>query len=185
MTKRHPGRLAALLAPLLLGAAGAVAQQPAAPAVYQVEVVVFRPGGGAPAAVPGPGVLPGSPAPLAATDLRLGAVARRLAATGYVPLLHAAWRQPAAARIQAWNANAANAPASVGALLYQQGGLVLEIDATVAGLGPADPAGTPGVVRIRETRRIRNGNLHYFDHPDFGVIASVRPVSAGAAATSE
>jgi hypothetical protein len=41
------------------------------------------------------------------------------------------------------------------------------------------------VVRIRETRRIRNGNLHYFDHPDFGVIASVRPVSAGEAATSE
>jgi hypothetical protein len=41
------------------------------------------------------------------------------------------------------------------------------------------------VVRIRETRRIRNGNLHYFDHPDFGVIASVRPVGAGDTAPSD
>lgn len=183
--KRHAtGWLAALmLAPLAAGASDAMAQQ--APALYQVEVVVFRPGSGAAPAVPGPGVLAGSPTPLTAADLRLGAVARRLASTGYRPLLHAAWRQPATARIQAWSANAASAPASIGALLYQQGGLFLEIDATVAGIGPADPGGTPGVVRLRETRRIRNGNLHYFDHPDFGVVASVRQVSGGAAPASE
>jgi hypothetical protein len=185
VSRRRHGLLAGLLAGLVLGTGGASAQQPAEPALYQVEIVVFRLGSGAPAAVPGPGVLPGSPAPIAASDLRLGGVALRLAATGYRPLLHAAWRQPAAPRIETRSANAANAPASVSALLYQQGGLFLEIDATVAGLGPPDPAGTPALLRIRETRRIRNGNLHYFDHPDFGVIASVRPVSAGAAAASE
>ena len=159
MTRWRPGVLAGLLAGLVLGTGGTMARQPAEPALYQVEIVVFRPGSGAPAAVPGPGALPGSPAPISASDLRLGGVARRLGATGYRPLLHAAWRQP--------------------------GGLFLETDATVAGLGPPDPAGTPAVVRIRETRRIRNGNLHYFDHPDFGVIASVRPVGAGDAAPSD
>jgi hypothetical protein len=183
--RRRPGVLAGLLAGLVLGTGGTMARQPAEPALYQVEIVVFRPGSGAPTAVPGPGALPGSPAPISASDLRLGGVASRLAATGYRPLLHAGWRQPAAARIETRSTNAANAPASVSALLFQQGGLFLEIDATVAGLGPPDPAGAATVVRIRETRRIRNGNLHYFDHPDFGVIASVRPVGAGDAAPSD
>lgn len=36
--------------------------------------------------------------------------------------------------------------------------------------------------RLQESRRMRSGELHYFDHPAFGVIAMVTPVSANRAA---
>jgi hypothetical protein len=32
--------------------------------------------------------------------------------------------------------------------------------------------------RLSERRRIRSGELHYFDHPRFGVIARVTPYQA-------
>lgn len=34
-------------------------------------------------------------------------------------------------------------------------------------------------VQLRETRRMRSGELHYLDHPRFGVLAQVTVVSAG------
>lgn len=34
-------------------------------------------------------------------------------------------------------------------------------------------------VQLRETRRMRSGELHYLDHPRFGVLAQVVAVSAG------
>jgi hypothetical protein len=180
MKNRSTAVRALLFAGVLLGASHASGQEPlaaTAPPLYQVEIVVFRQGGGADGA-PGPTVVPGTPAPVAATDLRLGGVVRRLTTTGYQPLLHAGWRQPVTPRLQAFTANASRPPASVTATVYQQGGLLLEIDATIAGVGPPADSGEPGIVRLRATRRIGNGNLHYFDHPDFGVIAAVRPVVA-------
>lgn len=177
-------RCAGLLLVLAVATANdAWCQEPpptAAPSLYQVEVVVFRQGGGT-EGVPGPSIVAGTPAPVSPADLRLGGVVRRLAATGYQPLLHTAWRQPVTPRFRAFMANASRPPASVTATLFQQGGLVLEIDATVAGVGPPGTDGEPGAVRLRATRRISNGNLHYFDHPDFGVIAAVRPPAAAAA----
>jgi hypothetical protein len=167
----------------LAAVAEAWGQEPpatATPSVYQVEVVVFRQVAGA-AGVPGPTLVAGTPVPVTTADLRLGGVVRRLAATGYEPLLHAGWRQQVTPKFRAFVANATRAPASVAATLYQEGGLLLEIDATVAGVGPPDSSGEPGVVRLRATRRISNGNLHYFDHPDFGVIAAVRPPTGAAA----
>lgn len=34
--------------------------------------------------------------------------------------------------------------------------------------------------RLQESRRIRSQEMHYFDHPAFGVIATVTPLAAGA-----
>ena len=40
--------------------------------------------------------------------------------------------------------------------------------------GGAD--GEPGYMEMREQRRMRSGELHYLDHPKFGVLARVDPV---------
>jgi len=39
----------------------------------------------------------------------------------------------------------------------------------------AEPARTPVVFQIDEQRRVRSGELHYFDHPGFGVLVQVTP----------
>jgi len=39
----------------------------------------------------------------------------------------------------------------------------------------APPARTPVVFQIDEERRVRSGELHYFDHPGFGVLVQVTP----------
>jgi len=44
---------------------------------------------------------------------------------------------------------------------------------------PTEPKGAdsnPGYMEMREQRRMRSGELHYLDHPKFGVLARVDPV---------
>lgn len=50
--------------------------------------------------------------------------------------------------------------------------------ATVAALPSAAPAAEPLRYRIREQRRIKSQETHYFDHPKFGMLVRVTPTSA-------
>jgi len=43
-----------------------------------------------------------------------------------------------------------------------------------APLGQITLSGGLGVFRLRETRKMRPGEIHYFDHPAFGAIATLR-----------
>jgi hypothetical protein len=46
----------------------------------------------------------------------------------------------------------------------------------------SDGPGSVPVYELREQRRIRSGELHYFDHPRFGMIARVTPYAIPEAA---
>lgn len=157
-----------LALPAMLALAAPLPAQEPPPAPLQVELVVFRhaPTGGALPVVTRTDAA-GPPGP-AADSLRLRGTVRRLAATGYQPLLHAAWLEPATI---ARGDRVVTDPALPGLTLRAQtardGGLRLGLAVEVPG-----PNGLP--LRLTGARRIRGPGLVYFDHPDFGVLASVR-----------
>jgi hypothetical protein len=47
---------------------------------------------------------------------------------------------------------------------------------TASGGAAAQEDGGPGYMEMHEQRRMRSGELHYLDHPKFGVLARVDPV---------
>ncbi|HKK05756.1 MAG TPA: CsiV family protein [Gammaproteobacteria bacterium] len=49
------------------------------------------------------------------------------------------------------------------------------VPSTTAPNASAAPARTPVVFQLDEERRVRSGELHYFDHPGFGVLVQVTP----------
>lgn len=69
------------------------------------------------------------------------------------------------------------APGDTAAADGQAMGLPANISATgmTAPNVSAQPARTPVVFQIDEERRVRSGELHYFDHPGFGVLVQVTP----------
>jgi hypothetical protein len=50
---------------------------------------------------------------------------------------------------------------------------------------PPMAADTPGYMELREQRRMRSGELHYLDHPKFGVLARVDPIQPPEALLAE
>ncbi|HEY4731873.1 MAG TPA: CsiV family protein [Gammaproteobacteria bacterium] len=44
---------------------------------------------------------------------------------------------------------------------------------------------SPSVFRMQQSRRVRSGEVHYFDHPAFGVIAIMTPSSTAAQPTED
>lgn len=179
----------------------AAAEEPAAPDLYRIEVIVFRhvdqsrstpeqapPVSGPVADLPPP---PGQdrpqlefllldPRPLRAPidlprdQLQLDAIVARLERVdAYQPLLHFGWQQPAAGRAEAGNywltAAQEEQLGLTGKLrIYKERYLHL---AMALAFDPRDGSGRPAV--IEESRRLRDERLQYFDHPQFGVIASV------------
>ncbi|MDV3239287.1 MAG: peptidoglycan binding protein CsiV [Gammaproteobacteria bacterium] len=97
--------------------------------------------------------------------------------SGYRPLLHWRWRQPGWERGQALPVRVLAAAADGQPLL--DGTLTLARSRYLhlsADLVYADP--TVGVpVALREARRMRSGELHYLDHPRFGVLVQVNPAA--------
>lgn len=126
---------------------------------------------------------------------------------GYEPLLHVAWQQPGYAPDAARPLNLsrlAELPDGLQgeARLYRSRFLHLQLDlelwseprgalsapqtATPAPLFPdrgrsdaGEPleALAPDVYRLSERRKLRSGELHYYDHPRYGVLAKVTPVA--------
>ncbi len=189
--------LARLALPVLL----LVLAVPAARAetgLYDVEVIIFsnasartddelmdRPGTDtAPARVP---FTASEFTELTADAYRMNAIRSTLAGSGrYRVLYHRVWRQPAYDRGHAVgypvHTTATSGRDSVtGAItLLKERYLHLDVDLllTTGGNAPAaysNGTGSLPVYRLAEKRRIRSNELHYFDHPRFGVIARVTP----------
>lgn len=135
----------------------------------------------------------------------LAGLYRRLASQpGYRPLMHLIWEQPGevdrATSTVAFDALRLASPEIIGeAQLSRSRFLHLQLDLEFlteeAGRALPQPIGSgdaPEVrlliprYRIEESRRMRSGEVHYFDHPAFGVIATIQPVerpTSGAATT--
>ncbi|WP_405220148.1 CsiV family protein [Lentisalinibacter sediminis] len=134
---------------------------------------------------------------------------------GYEPLLHVAWQQPGYDPETARSldlSRLAELPDGLQgeARLYRSRFLHLELDlelwsepqsalpapqsATPTPLFPdrgrSDPgepleALAPDVYRLNERRKLRSGELHYYDHPRYGVLAKVTPVEMEEQAAGE
>ena len=129
---------------------------------------------------------------LAADQLQLNTEYRKLTNGGaYRPVLHAGWVQPGLPEDQAKPFDLAllgvrNPRGSV--RVYLSRFLHVSLDVSYQdGTAPAAPATEPVGNELREValapryrlnteRQTRSGELHYFDHPAFGVLVRVTPV---------
>jgi hypothetical protein len=207
MTHRTSARRLALALLLSLGCVGPLlqAQMPAAPSNeaaeppprYLVEVLVFRTTGnvgageiltaGNPASLgefprgsaATPEALPGEVIEvLPANRRRLGGASGRLTKDGaYRVVAHQAWIQTASP----YNSGLALPLAKVGLAQSGLNGQVLVERGQYLHLGMALTLDAPqgGRYALQETRRVRTGERHYFDHPAFGVIATVTSLNSG------
>ncbi len=132
---------------------------------------------------------------VAPDQLQLNAEYRKLTNGGaYHPLLHAGWVQPGLPEEQAKPFDLAllgvtNPRGSVRVYLSRFLHVSLDIsyqDGTAAGTANVEPlanelrevAFAPRY-RLTTERQTRSGELHYFDHPAFGVLVKVTPVLTG------
>jgi hypothetical protein len=130
--------------------------------------------------------------PLRPEELKLGQEYRKLRAiSAYEPLVHVGWVQPGLAEADA-------VPIDLGTLgvlnprgtvrVHLSRFLHITLDLTYQSAGLAAPSSTAAdgldeIVlaphyRLRTTRSARSNELHYFDHPAFGVLVRVTPVPA-------
>jgi len=173
----------------------------AAPAIYDVEVIIFsnstsgdhgerwgRPGGMTAA---GGAFREGEFTELARSLYRLDGVSNALRQSrGYAVLFHRAWRQVAtggesAAAYPVHTMVTGNSPGVEGSVrlvleryLHLDADLQLVAGRAAGASAYSDAPGSVPVYELREQRRIRSGELHYFDHPHFGMIALVTPYAA-------
>jgi hypothetical protein len=126
---------------------------------------------------------------LRAEELKLGAEYRRLRAlAAYVPLLHTGWVQPGLPENQAVpfdlaTVGALNPRGTVRVHLSRFLHVTLDLiyrgeETTVAASTELMEVGVAPRYRLRATRNVRSGELHYFDHPAFGVLVRVTPRAA-------
>ncbi|MFA5627702.1 MAG: CsiV family protein [Thiohalomonadaceae bacterium] len=131
--------------------------------------------------------------PLATDEFRLKAEAQRIAADPrFEVLLHKAWRQPGKPKEQALpvyihsgNSNNEELPRLEGYVrLILTRYLHLETDLQYRSHGISQRSensfysavtATEPIYKITETRRMRSNELHYIDHPMFGILALVTP----------
>jgi hypothetical protein len=179
---------------LLVALPGAHAQQAGSP-MYAVELIVFRVTSPAAnedlSAVPpgrgfgnestrGGGSTPQVVRMLPAADYRLAGVESTLRGSGaWRPIAHAAWIQTAAN----WGTHVGIALSDLGINAPGLSGTVYLERATYLHLGLELTLNSGGVnYTIKEMRSVKYNERQYFDHPGFGVIAVVSPVSANSAA---
>ena len=132
---------------------------------------------------------------LDADSLQLGTAMRRLANLGaYTPLLHAGWSQAALLEeeAQAFELGLLGSLRPAGSIrLHRSRFLHLTIDISLQdgfrysqipsnteSFWPLYEFRGPTRYSIQVQRRIRSGELHFFDHPAFGVLVIVRPAPA-------
>ncbi|MEO0997922.1 MAG: CsiV family protein [Pseudomonadota bacterium] len=123
------------------------------------------------------------------TDLEMGDIVDRMRRSrNFRPLWHGGWSQPGYPR--------GNAPAlaldRLGPLPAGLSGMVtlslsrylhLYLDLALLGEPSAADFGTLPTVstyRLEQRRRLRSGDLHYFDHPQYGALVRIRPLETAA-----
>jgi hypothetical protein len=115
----------------------------------------------------------------------------------YAPLLHTGWIQPGLAEADAPTLDLAtlgilNPSGTVRVHLARFLHITLDLTYQAATAETAAPGAGDGLdelalaprYRLKTTRSARSGELHYFDHPAFGVLVRVRPVAAQATTTT-
>ena len=124
---------------------------------------------------------------LADTERQLGAHYQALRnSSGFRPLAYYAWRQPVLDRnfapVVALPASGTDSSAPyidgtvrVSVARYLHLDLDLQLHTRSRQEEFSSEAGITPRIRLSEQRRMRSKELHYFDHPRFGVIALIRP----------
>jgi peptidoglycan-binding protein CsiV len=128
--------------------------------------------------------------PLRPEELKLGTEYRKIKAiSAYEPLAHVGWVQPGLPE-------ADSMPVDIGTFgVFNPRGTVrvhlarflhITLDLTYQGTGAAAPGGSTNdgldeivlapQYRLTATRNARSNELHYFDHPAFGVLVRITPV---------
>ena len=119
-------------------------------------------------------------------QLAYGGIVKRLRRSGrYRPLVHLGWRQPGLAKTEALPVRVAGSSSAApdasrvrGTLrLYRSRYLHLEAD-LVYTRPNADVVSLTTRFSLQESRRMRSGELHYLDHPLFGVLVRATPYQA-------
>ncbi len=124
-------------------------------------------------------------------ELKLTSEYRRLRAiAAYQPLVHAGWVQPGLAEADAkpFDLDALGVSNPSGTIrVHLTRFLHVTLDLTYRTNGPgaaltaSDGLGEVALApryRLRATRNVRSNELHYFDHPAFGVLVRITPVPA-------
>ena len=108
--------------------------------------------------------------------------------SGYRPVYHIAWQQPELTKSRAKKVHIKSREAKIDGTVNLRGGQLLHLDIDMAyfvdPLTESTTSFTEAGVReetvmrgtyaqMKETRRIKLNELHYFDHPLFGVIMRV------------
>ena len=176
--------IAAML--VTLAATTAAPQQSTPSPVYNIELIVFRVGGGAGAEAAGGTSLrvplgggdageAGAAAQVGrfvgsipAAQFQLGEIEAKLRSSQYTPIAHVAWSQTASG----WGSRAGFSLARLGATVPGLNGMVYLERGTYLHLGMAMRyAGA----ELSEIRRVQFYKKNYYDSPAFGVIALVTP----------
>jgi hypothetical protein len=130
--------------------------------------------------------------PLRPEELKLGNEYRRLRAiAAYEPLLHAGWVQPGLPEAESTPFDLTtlgifNPRGTVRVHLSRFLHITLDVtyqaaNAPLQAAGAADGLEEIALApqyRLRTTRNARSNELHYFDHPAFGVLVRITPVPA-------
>ncbi|MET0657677.1 MAG: CsiV family protein [Steroidobacteraceae bacterium] len=186
-------RVAAFFMAVLLLPTFSTAQAPV-PATYDVELVIFRNlGGSTPeqwsmndpvtesgddAEAPDPSAAEAPFPKLPAERLKLNPIYDQLKRSrGYQPLAHLGWTQPATDRASTHyvSLNALGLDNGVSGRAALARGRYLHLTLDLALQIPGD--GTRYV--LKQTRRMRSTEMHYIDHPRFGIVALITPTKEG------
>jgi len=94
----------------------------------------------------------------------------------YHVLLHGFWQQSAEAKADTKPVRLATADGTLDGLFrfYLSRFLHVDVDLQLREQG-ATPDAPPLLLRMREHRRIRTQDVHYFDHPRFGMLLRITP----------
>jgi hypothetical protein len=127
--------------------------------------------------------------PLLPEELKLGNEYRKLRALGaYEPLVHLGWVQPGlpeedSVPFDLKSVGVLNPRGTVRVHLIRYLHITLDLTYQAAAATPQagssdglDEIATAPQYRLMTTRRVTSGELHYFDHPAFGVLVRVTPV---------
>jgi hypothetical protein len=127
--------------------------------------------------------------PLPPSRFRLGGVAGVMTRNArYRPLLHVSWLHPESGRVRGvfvsrpGAGDAGEGAGLLGSVRLRAGRFLhADVDMAYFPAGPVTPEAAPpvGHVRLQESRRIRLNEVHYFDHPLFGVVMQVSRADGG------
>jgi hypothetical protein len=199
---RIPSSLALAVIVLIAGLipASTVRAQTPSGRVYTVELIIFRnmsgQGGAEDWSVKPAARRPDQPdspvtgrfvASLSPSQFQLNDVEARLRnSANYQPIAHFAWQQTASS----WGSGAGFTVAKLGGnvpglngIIFLEAGTYLHLGMTLNYQSANPPAGlgaAPGTVfMLSESRRVKQYERNYYDHPAFGVIALVTPANQG------